>query len=408
MAPRKRDNKNKQLTGTNIKKIVRGGKAYYYYTMPDGSNEPLAHGDEQASIEAAIALNKALRPSGGIVDRILSAPPKPSTKNPPMVEVIDRFKSEWIPQQRYSERSLSERLMKVSKWRQHWPHTRIGDADTFTIAQFLRSMGPESARQHRILFDQFFRFAASEGYQTTRPMLDIEKKRQERRSRARHTWDGYKAIYDASPDWLKRAQRIALCSLQRRSDMCGILVDDQIDLKARTIDIVQSKSKNYDQVVNISITMGDEFYQAVLDCIWSGINCPYLLRHRPKRITKQMRESRPHIFAVPPDYLTREYSRVRDEVGVYNHLPKIQRPGLHSIRALGIWLYTKAGYSDEYIMALSGHATEKMKAHYYEGHEKPEAVTVSADLSMDSVDLTDIDWKTDLSPALLKIADADE
>lgn len=121
-----------------------------------------------------------------------------------------------------------------------------------------------------------------------------------------------------------------------------------------------------------------------------------------------MREARLHPFAVPADYLTREYSRIRDEAGCYNHLPKLQRPGTHSIRALGIWLYTKAGYSDEYIMALAGHAAEKMKAHYFEGHEKPAPVKVSADLSLSRVDLSSIDWETDLSRPLLKLADSSD
>ena len=94
-------------------------------------------------------------------------------------------------------------------------------------------------------------------------------------------------------------------------------------------------------------------------------------------------------------------------MGVYNHLPKIERPGFHSIRALGIWLYGKAGYPDEYIMALAGHATEKMKAHYSEGHEKAKPVKVSAGLSLTEVDLSGVNWETDLSKVLRSIVNAE-
>jgi integrase len=181
-----------------------------------------------------------------------------------------------------------------------------------------------------------------------------------------------------------------------------------IDLKARTIRVLQQKSRNYDQPVYIEIKMGEELFDAVMRSVWSGINCPYLIHMRPTRIYKAAREAKPHPFAVLPDYLTKAYSKVRDEIGVYDHLPAAQRPGIHSLRALGIWAYHKAGYSDEYIMALAGHATEAMKAHYIEGHEKPKPITVNADLSLSGVDFSDVNWETDLSPKLKQLAESGE
>lgn len=373
--------------------------------MPDGTHQPLEHGNRKASIEAAHALNRVLRPSGAIVERVLSRPARPTIKNPLMIQVVDEFISDWLPEQNYSQRSLQERLIKLNKYRETWPHAVVGSLDTFAIAQFLRPLTSASAKQHRILLDQLFRFAASRGYSTQRPMIDIERRKSERRKRARHTWEGYLQIYEACPQWLKNACDAGLYSLQRRSDLVAINVEQQIDLKARTIRILQQKSRNYDKPVYIDIIMGDELYKAVMASVWSGINCPFLVHHRPVRITKQMRESRLHPFAVPARYLTDEYSKVRDRVGCYNHLPVLQRPGFHSIRALGIWLYTKAGYSDDYIMALAGHANERMKSHYTEGHERPAPLKVSADLSLSKVDLTNIDWETDLSKPLLQLAD---
>jgi|SRR5690625_521575 len=239
-------------------------------------------------------------------------------------------------------------------------------------------------------------------------MADIERRKPERRKRARHTWDGYLAIYEASPQWLKNAQDAALYSLQRRGDLVSINIESQVDIKAKTLRVLQQKSRNYDAPVYLDIAMGDELYKAVMASVWSGINCPYLVHRRPLRSTKSEREAKPHPFAVLPDYLSKAYSKVRDEVGCYNHLPKIQRPGFHSIRALGIWLYHRAGYPDDYVMALAGHATQQMKARYIEGHEKPEPVKVSAGLSLSGIDLKDINWETDLSKPLKVLADSSE
>lgn len=408
MAPRNRHPKNARLSGTNIKVVTKGAKRYYYYQMPDGSLEALVHGNEFASVEAAHALNRALRPSGRVVERILAQPPRPTTRNPLMVEVLDQFEREWLPRQNYAESTLQVRRQKLNSYRAQWPHKRIGDLDTFTVAQYLRQFSAESARHHRNVLEPLFRFAASEGYETKRPMADIERRKPERRKRARHTWDGYLAIYEASPQWLKNAQDAALYSLQRRGDLVSINIESQVDIKAKTLRVLQQKSRNYDAPVYLDIAMGDELYRAVMASVWSGINCPYLVHRRPLRSTKSEREAKPHPFAVLPDYLSKAYSKVRDKVGCYNHLPKIQRPGFHSIRALGIWLYHRAGYPDDYIMALAGHATQQMKARYIEGHEKPEPVKVSAGLSLSDIDLSDIDWETDLSKPLLALADSSE
>lgn len=408
MSPRHRSSKNKHLTGTNIKKIKKkNGEIYFYYIMPDGQLEPLVHGNERASIESAIALNNALRPSGNVVERILNRPPRQEIKNPPITHVIKEFQGEWLEKQGLSENYLAARKNKLRQYEKYWPAKLVGDIDTYEVATFLKPLTAEAARQHRSLLDQLFRFAASNGYTTQRPMVEIERKKQQKRERVRHTWEGHRAIYEASAPWLKIAIDAALYTLQRRSDLIAINIDSDIDLKDRAIRVLQNKSLNYDEPVFIDITMGQELYDCVLASRFSGINCPMLVHHK-QRITRLKSSSKPHDFAVTPDYLTRSYSKVRDEVGIYNHLEKKKRPGIHSLRALGIFAYFKAGYPEEYIMALSGHAKKEMTAGYFEGHEKQKPIVVDAGLSLKELDFSNIDWETELSPALLKIADGGE
>jgi integrase len=406
-----RTKKNRDLIGTNIKCVTKAGKDFFYYILPNGTLAPLVHGDRTSSIEAAIALNQALRPSGSAVERVIAQATithlRPEERDPHFIEVLDLFEKEWLPAQGYARASLEQRQIKLNQYRRHFQHKTIGHLDTFAIAQFLRTFGAESARQHRVLLEQIFRFAASNGFSTQRPMLDIEKRKQEKRKRARHTWEGYQAIYNACPQWLKNACDAALYTLQRRADLVNIKVKEHIDIEARTIRILQAKSRNYDKPVFIEIAMGDALYKTIKRATASDIPCPYLVRHRQKTLSTPQRHKKPHPFAVLPEYLTRAYSEVRDRVGVYNHLPKIERPSFHSIRALGIWLYTKAGYPDDYIMALAGHATEAMKARYTEGHEKPAPVRVNADLDLTAVNLQSVNWQTDLSKKLRTLADTE-
>lgn len=406
MAPKKRNSNNSDLAGTNIKVSVKGDKEYFYYIMPDGSHAALAHGDRKSSIEAAHLLNRELRPSGSIVNRIINTPPKPTTKNPLLIEVLKDFELEWLPEQNYSKRVMQDRVQRINRYREEWRHARIADLDTFAVATFLRKFSAESAIKHKQVLEPLFRFAASRGYETQNPMINIEKRKVPKRKRARHTWAGHLAIYNAAPEWLQRAILIALYSLQRRSDLIAINIREHINIESRTIRVLQQKSRNYDKPVFIDIGMGEELFGVVTAAIKSDVPCPYLIHYRPERIKDDARAAKPHPFAVTAEYLSKAYSKVRDAVGVYNHLPVLERPGIHSLRALGIWLYTKAGYSDEYIMALAGHATEKMKAHYTEGHERAAPVKVSAGLSLSAVDLSGVDWETDLPKSLSKLADS--
>ena len=74
------------------------------------------------------------------------------------------------------------------------------------------------------------------------------------------------------------------------------------------------------------------------------------------------------------------------------------------IRALGILMYHKAGYPIDYIMALAGHCKASTTEIYLAGHEERKPLIVNADLSMDQVQVNEIDWqRTTLPPELARL-----
>lgn len=415
MSPKKRDNKNADLSGTNIKVVntrdADGNRMqYFYYVMPDGSQQPLIHNDRKSSIEAALELNRILRPSGKVVDRIIQSASRPTSKNPPFSAAAMEFK-EWFQARGYSKSYTYESMLRVDVWlREPWSNVSTGSVDTFTISQFLKTLvSDHERRKHINLLKHCFLLIAENGYENKNPMQQIRPVTQPKRQRMRHTWDGRKAIYEAAPAWLQVAMDAALYTLQRRADLVSLRIGHQIDLKNKTITVLQKKTQNYDRPVHIQIAMGEELYNAVTRSrLELGINSDYLIKCR-QRSPQARHKQRSDPFSVSPDYLTKAYSSVRDKIGVYDHIEDAKmRPGLHSERALGIWLYTKAGYPDEYIQALSGHATADMMRSYAAGHEKAQPVVVQAGLDMSQVALESIDWETDLSPTLRKLADSGE
>lgn len=405
--PRFRDRDNRDLIGTNIKAYDKGRTTYYYYVKPDGSQIALAHNDRATSIEAAIELNRMYRKSGSVVDKILArarVQTKEVDSNPLWPSVVDMYRDhpKGLAARKYREgQSLKNVQGFLSNLREAWPHLRIAEIRTVHVAEFLDSLGSVNSHgKYRAQLNHIFAFASTRGFDHRRPMDDISYEKPEVVHRKKHNWDGYRAVYAECEPWLQDACDLALYTLQRRSDLAAIRVEEQLNLKAGTIILRQQKvNSNY-----LEIKMGSELADVVNRVIYkSGIICPYLLRRRPKRIKKA--ENRSHPFQVLPKMISVEYTKARDRSGAYAHLPANERPTFHSIRGLGIWLYAKAGYPVDYICSLSGHASEDMYHLYHDGHEQKRPIAVNAGLSLSAVPLGDINWETDIPNALKSIAD---
>ncbi|WP_414703761.1 tyrosine-type recombinase/integrase [Pseudomonas sp. TCU-HL1] len=112
--------------------------------------------------------------------------------------------------------------------------------------------------------------------------------------------------------------------------------------------------------------------------------CPYLIHYSPKARKREQLDAKRHWNAVTEDYLTKAFTKARNESKAYETMPKAERPTFHEIRALGAWLYEQQGYPQEYIQALMGHADVKMTEHYQAGHEEKgvQYQRVGADLKL--------------------------
>lgn len=383
MVPRRRNRKNLDLPG-NVKVDTKKetGVSYYTYLFPDGSRAPLGS-DREAAKAAANALNVKFTQAGDLVERVLgkqhAAVSRPD--NPLLPELVDQFEKHWLTPRKMSDRTKDEIRYKLKAYKKEWPNRTTRSFTTLDIATFLNERPNNAYVKHRALLIELFGFSCHQGYRPDNPAAVTMKKKQSDKVRQRHTWEGYQAVYAVAPPWLQRAMNIALRSLQRRSDLTG-LHRTQVDLERNIITILQEKTRNYANPVYIEIEMGPELRADVEACIRSDIPCPYLIHTRPYRMSQKIREAKPHPFAVTPEHLSKQFAHYRDLSGVYDHLQPEERPTLHEIRALGVWLYEKAGYPKEYIMALSGHAGEAMFQHYKEGHEAPKPVRVQAGLSM--------------------------
>lgn len=393
----------------------KDGSKYYYYRMPNGSLEPLG-GDLQASVEAANALTVALRCSGSLVDRVLnkanSPTPKYNASNPPMMQVIDEYRENQLRED-YERGKLSDdtyqgKLYLLREYEDEIGTITCQQVKTFDLARYLKSRTGHVQQKHIPLLKKLFRYAIAEGYREFNPANELQPKEPEPRKRKRHTWEGLQQVRSLSPLWMQTTIDIALYSLQRRSDLTA-MHKDHVSRSNKTLEILQQKTRNYANPIYIEISMGATLWAAVDSALTSEVPCPYLVHCRPRRITAQARASKPHPFAVLPDYLSKQFSKYRDMSGAYAHLSKDERPTLNQIRPLGILMYHKAGYHIDYIMALAGHAKESTTQYYIDGHEERKPVAVNADLSLDQLDVNAIEWDASLlPPEIAKLIDEDD
>lgn len=99
----------------------------------------------------------------------------------------------------------------------------------------------------------------------------------------RFTGDGLNKIlaYEGTPDWLKRAIRLGLLSLQRREHIV-IWPKSAVDLEQSTIKVSPGKTQNYGKPVHLEIVMGQALREVVMGCKKSPVVCPYLIHYSPK------------------------------------------------------------------------------------------------------------------------------
>lgn len=364
----------------------RGEKTYFYYTFPDNRKARIGDSDDApAAFAKALALNGHFAAERAHLDmQSLITPkprrPPPSARNPTLAQLADQWRRHVLADKRLSDRTREETEYRLARILRSWPDLTVQEFDTRAISAFLDPLTNAAWVKYRKLLLDLFQLACHQGFIAHNPVAQTLIKRELEKVRQRHTLAGLQAVRAEAPDWLQRAIDLALYSLQRRDDVTSLL-RSQVDAQRNTITILQRKSRNYRNPVHLEIVMAGELRDAVAACLRSPIACPYLIHARPLRMTRQARESKPHPFAVTPSHLTREFARVRDACGAYAHLSPEERPTFHEIRALGIWLYEKAGFSGDYIMALSGHSTQAMFERYRRDHQELEPRRVEAGLT---------------------------
>ncbi|WP_394152057.1 integrase [Vibrio maritimus] len=194
------------------------------------------------------------------------------------------------------------------------------------------------------------------------------------------TMEDFMAIHDAAPTFLKVAMRLAFETTHAvkeitrikhtiprpKEGVCGIVWNDKrqpmhingIEVYG-TLYIHRQKSRNHDSSrVAIPVTRG--IYETIELAKTDRLVCPYAVRRRPRQSQRGTAKGNDHPFQLDSQYLSKAFSRVRDEVGVKANLPKAERPTFHEIRGLSAREFERRGYNPSARMAHSNTKTTEI------------------------------------------------
>lgn len=377
--PRKRTSKNRDLPPN----LYPNGK-YWQYRNPITGKKISINRSLAEAVKLAKAANAKLAPLMVDDGELLSL--LTGEEAPTFARLCDRFETEYLPDRKLAASTCKEIAIKLERYRTDLGKKLVGQLDVLAVAEYLDQYNNNAYTKHRGLMIQIFDFAVAKGLAERNYAEMTLKKREEEKKRQRHTLEGVAKILEAdtTAPWLKRAIRLALLSLQRREDLVT-WERAAVDMASNTIRISTGKTQNYENPIHLEIEMGADLRAVVQECLAEPIASPYLICYRPRARKREQIDAKLHWSAVTDDYLTKEFRKARDAARAYDHIKDpLARPTVHELRALGSWLYQQQGFSQDYVQALMGHATEEMTAYYQTGHEKKEVVyqRVQADLKL--------------------------
>lgn len=346
-------------------------KKMYRYIHPDTKKPYWMGKDKIKAMDAARILNSILIKEVDLVEKVLEmgVSLKDFTDNRFIAVVL----KERLSENKLSKVTYNGYLRQLKHIKNKLGQRVLSSFTVKDIADYLNDLPKINSNRHRSLLVQIFKYARAEGLIDDNP-AEQTIKRSEKKKRHKLTLEGYEVIYnhEKTPKWLKNAMKLALKSLQRREDIVNfekkhlkketILVDEN-PVEVEFFYVVQQKTEKHGESAYIKILVGPEFKEAIRECYDDTLS-PYLVHRLPKK--SYASKVKKHHTQVLPDYLTKEFARIRDLTKFFDDIPPKERPTFHEIRSLGMSEYKKKGIDPQ---KLAGHMTAEMTKHYLKGHD---------------------------------------
>ena len=223
------------------------------------------------------------------------------------------------------------------------------------IAQFLNAYPPAQSNAYRSFLKNAFKYAISRGWCKNNPAEATIRKTNEV-ERKRLKIEEFNLILTKAPKNLQLAMRLALLTLQRRHDIANMQFRH---IKEGYLYVIQHKTEKHGEAAHLRIKVTPQLQEVISECRDRTFS-RYLIHQVKNRGTSKAGDQ------VALKYLTDRFRQARNETGLFDDIPTLQRPTFHEIRALGAYLYRKQGINPG---PLLGHSSQKTTQIYLDRHE---------------------------------------
>ncbi|VAW60142.1 hypothetical protein MNBD_GAMMA11-2928, partial [hydrothermal vent metagenome] len=361
----------------NLHPVLKNRVTYYSYRNPSTGERTGFGTDKKLAVVAAKRMNALLYSADEQVMQLVNMAQQPVELRQSTAQKITqddtlfsdylaRFKNKILPKRRNKKgqplspttlrdytnqiKHLQTSALGIMSIGFIGSHTHSREARKL-INQYLEQFPDTSSNRRRGLLIQILKQAIGDG-ECDRNNADDTIKKTEEVKRQRLPLEAFQQIYNAAAPWYKNLMDLALQTLQRREDL---VVMEFAQIENRQLRFVQIKTEQA-----IAISIGAELASIVKRCR-DQLASPYLIHYRPVSITRAQMNAKNHWTSVTVDMASKEFSRLRDGLGLFKHLSPRERPSFHEIRSLGADLYRKAGWAEDAIQQLLGHSNAWMR-----------------------------------------------
>ncbi|WP_145491411.1 phage integrase Arm DNA-binding domain-containing protein [Yersinia rohdei] len=354
----------------------------YRFTLVTGKRKSLGT-DRAIAIAIAREYNNQMRPENTVsIHSLVRESGGNNGEARPFSEHIDKILARAITDEKPSASTESDWESDKIRVKEYFSNIPTCDIDLEHVNGFIQHYHAEASAnvQNRkaSFLKKLFSYAIDESLMMDNPAARKKMRRTDSKIRRRLSIEDFTKIRNAADRWLRTAMDLAIQTAQARLEVsrirynishpkegvCGCKMYDEPINGIYGMLYIHRQKVQHKEASHVAIPIGNVL-KSIIDDSRDNIASPYVVHRLPlKRSNPTSKEVR-HPTQVAPDYLSRAFSTLRDQIGVGSKLPFEQRPTFHEIRALAAHMFKIQGIDPQARMA---HSDAKSTQIYTENH----------------------------------------
>ncbi|CNL61708.1 phage integrase Arm DNA-binding domain-containing protein [Yersinia proxima] len=354
----------------------------YRFTLVTGKRKSLGT-DRAIAIAVAREYNNQMRPEKTVsIHSLIRESGGNNGEVRPFSEHVDKILARAIIDEKPAAATKADWESDKVRVKEYFSNIATCDIDLEHVNGFIQHYHADASAnvQNRkaSFLKKLFSYAVDESLMMDNPAARKKMRRTDSKIRRRLSIEDFIKIRNAADRWLRTAMDLAIQTAQARLEVsrirynisqpkegvCGCKMYDEPVNGIHGMLYIHRQKVQHKEASHVAIPIGNVL-KAIIDESRDNIASPYVVHRLPLNRSNPTSKEVRHPTQVAPDYLSRAFSTLRDQVGVGSKLPFEQRPTFHEIRALAAHMFKIQGMDPQARMA---HSDAKSTQIYTENH----------------------------------------